>query len=196
MTTDEAIQRHFNFGGRNRNLPWYPRKGRRDILANLFTYLNFKEGAEIGTYRGAWAHYLCSTVPNLHLSCIDPWLFYEGGSRTPEVQEIYYAETVQKLKGFNATIIRKKSMDAVGAFEDESLDFVYIDGNHAFDYAIMDIICWHPKVRKGGIVAVHDYHTQVGTDVIKAVDAYTHVHHIDPWYVTREEWPTAYWVRK
>ena len=32
--------------------------------------------------------------------------------------------------------------------------------------------------------------------VIEAVDAYTRCHMIHPWYVTREDLPTAFWVRQ
>jgi len=194
--TDEAIQRHFHFSGRNRNLPWYPREGKRHKLAQLFGILGMNEGVEVGTYRGFWAEYLFQMNPKLHLTCIDPWVTYDGGGRSPERQVLCYEETQSRLKNFNVTIIKDMSMSVVGQFKDGSLDFVYIDGNHAFNYAIMDIIHWVPKVRTEGIVAIHDYHHQVGCDVIEAVNAYTRVHHIDPWYITREEWPTAFWVRK
>jgi predicted O-methyltransferase YrrM len=50
-------------------------------------------------------------------------------------------------------------MDAVKDFADGSLDFVYIDGHHGFKYVAEDIWEWHKKVRKGGIVAGHDYFT-------------------------------------
>ena len=36
-------------------------------------------------------------------------------------------------------------MDAVNDFEDESLDAVYIDGNHKYDSVCNDIEKWMPK---------------------------------------------------
>lgn len=198
MKPDDAILKKFMFGAmRMRNLPWYPRKGGRDILAELFYDLGYTEGVEVGTNHGRFALTLCQKNPNLHLTCIDPWMAYQDiGPVAQDRQDRIYAEAVQTLLPFNVTIVRQTSMAGVQLFPNESLDFVYIDGNHLFDYVMMDIICWVPKVRKGGIVALHDYHSQVGADVIKAIDAYTHCHGINPWYVTREEHPTAYWVRK
>jgi hypothetical protein len=32
-------------------------------------------------------------------------------------------------------------------------------------------------------------------EVVDAVNAYIHAKHIDPWYVTKEVEPTAYWVK-
>jgi hypothetical protein len=48
-------------------------------------------------------------------------------------------------------------MEALGDFEDESLDFVYIDGNHEFRYIAEDLFEWTKKVKKGGIVSGDDY---------------------------------------
>ncbi len=48
-------------------------------------------------------------------------------------------------------------MDALEDFEDNSLDFVYIDGDHNFKHISEDIYEWTKKVRSGGIVSGHDY---------------------------------------
>ena len=89
--------------------------------------------------------------------------------------------------------IKKASMDALSDVKDGELDFVFIDGNHLFNYAMADIIFWSPKVRSGGMIAVHDYY-QGESGVVKAVDCYTYCNHIIPWYTTKELQPTAFWV--
>lgn len=86
-------------------------------------------------------------------------------------------------------------MEALKDFSDDFLDFVYIDANHEFDYCCPDIIFWSQKVRSGGIVACHDYFHHVRGGVVHAVNAYTASHNIQPWYVTREVFPTAFWVK-
>ena len=52
---------------------------------------------------------------------------------------------------------RKLSLDAVNAFLDASLDFVYIDANHEFSVVLQDIRAWFAKVKPDGILAGHDY---------------------------------------
>ncbi len=42
-------------------------------------------------------------------------------------------------------------------FDDETLDFVFIDASHVYDEVTRDISCWYPKVKKGGIIAGHDF---------------------------------------
>lgn len=192
MTTDEVIQDSFSW--RHHNLPWYPRRGTRLDLANLLGKLGFNKGVEVGVQRGYFSTTLCKANVELKLSCIDPWA--SGSNLGKARQERIYAQALDNLAPYNITILKQFSLDAVKSFSDNSLDFVYIDGDHSFNAAVQDIIHWTPKVKKGGIVAVHDYHHQCGMDVVYAVNAYTHCHHIDPWYITREELPTAFWVCK
>ena len=135
---------------------------------------------------------LCEVNPQLHLTCVDPWSAYPV--RSQEVQDRNYSVAVEALAGLNVSIKCLSSMEFVGVVLDGSLDFVFIDGDHSFENAMLDILMWSKKVKSGGIVAVHDYHPFCGMDVILAVNAYTRANHIDPWYVTREMEPTAFWV--
>jgi predicted O-methyltransferase YrrM len=160
-------------------------------LAEFFHELGYTTGVEVGTRVGDYSKLLCQKIPGLALTCVDPWEAYSG--LTQERQEANYQEAVKRLTPLGVRILRMPSMEALKEFPDRSLDFAYIDGNHQFDHACMDIICWAKKIKQGGIMAVHDYCNFHWNGVMKAVDAYTHCHHIDPWYVTREREPTAFW---
>jgi len=69
------------------------------------------------------------------------------------------------------TLIRQTSKDAVKSFQDNSVDVVYIDGNHKYDYVKEDISLWFPKVKKDGIIGGHDFRGHA-LDVILAVTDY------------------------
>lgn len=168
---------------------------RRELLPILFANLKFNTGAEIGVRFGEYSKKMCEANPNLKMYCVDPWMPYGNGKYTKERQDRIYEVAVNTLKPFNAEIIRKTSMDALVGFEDGSLDFVYIDGDHSFKHAVMDIIFWSEKVKSGGIVAVHDYHHGRNVDVKYAVDGYVLSNGIYPCYVTKEAQPTAFWVK-
>ena len=193
----KEIRKKFNLKRRIDNLPHGSRRGyKRTHLADLFGELGFNRGAEVGVRRGRFSMYLCRQNPDLELYCIDPWVAYDR-HYTTERQNKIYREAVENFKPFGSRIkiLRKSSMDALGDFEDESLDFVHIDGNHQFDFVCPDIIFWSQKVKRGGIVACHDYYPFGWAGVMEAVDAYTRSHHIDPWYCTKELEPTAFWVK-
>ena len=148
----------------------------------------YTKGAEIGVDRGRFSEYMFKVIPNLHLLCVDPWYWKLRG-------ESRYQSTVKRLEPHNATVIRKKSHEAVLEIEDESLDFVYIDGDHTFDYVMTDIIMWARKVRIGGIVAGHDLYRFRGAGVVEAVEIYTKMHVITQWFVTDERTPTWFWLK-
>ena len=66
--------------------------------------------------------------------------------------------------------IREYSVIQSIKYENESLDMVFIDGNHSYDEVIMDINYWLPKVKQNGILAGHDY-TDENSAVRDAVDS-------------------------
>lgn len=200
MNIERRIRELFGVRVRNDNMPIGCTKGTRETLPDLWNELGYTKGVEIGVMKGNYSLEILQRMPNVHLTCIDPWGTYSGRSITAEQQEKNYVITQERLKPYvdvgRATILKKYSMDVVKDFEDESLDFIFIDGDHTFDFICLDLIFWVPKVRSGGMVAIHDYLAMRRGGVIKAIDGYTDCHLIRPWYVTREVLPTAFWVKK
>jgi SAM-dependent methyltransferase len=156
----------------------------------------FNKGVEIGTDQGEFAEVLVETNPNLKLACIDPWKAqaYEPNEQpeSRENQEFFdkrFQETVSRLFSYRGRVnlIRTTSMDAVQDFENNSLDFVYIDGNHDFLNVTQDIHFWLKKVRPGGILSGHDfvrYPSRKFNHVQKVVNAYTQSYHLLPVFLT------------
>lgn len=141
----------------------------RTELAKFFSEKGFKVGAEIGVFKGEFSEILFKNIEGLKLYCVDVW---EGAWAHG------FVNTIERLKKYNAQIVRKYSVDAVKDIEDESLDFVFIDASHTYENVKQDIELWTPKVRKGGIVSGHDYYvTSTGNSgVIKAVDEFCDKH--------------------
>jgi hypothetical protein len=160
----------------------------REDLPKFFVEMGFKKGVEIGTAKGIYAEEFGKA--GLELYCIDPWRSYddyEYDENSPVSLRNQFEEAKQRLAPYNCHLIEKFSMDALKDFEDESLDFVYIDGNHGFKYVTEDIFEWSKKVKKGGIISGHDYiTTNREFDNIHAkyvVDAYTKAFGIKNWFV-------------
>lgn len=170
-------------------------------LAQYFAKLGFKKGAEIGVAEANYSVVLLDNIPGLTLHLIDPWEPYvgnrRGGGQTK--QHGNFEITQNKLKNYpnNEIIIhRKKSIDAAREVEDGSLDFVYIDGNHDFDYVMEDLIHWGRKVREGGIIAGHDYYHFTDSGVVEAVDAYIKGNNIREWYLLPEREGSFYFFKQ
>jgi predicted O-methyltransferase YrrM len=58
--------------------------------------------------------------------------------------------------GTRVEFIRTFSTEAANVIPNESLDFVYIDGNHQSEFVTKDLTAWWPKVRPGGLVIGDD----------------------------------------
>lgn len=146
-------------------------------LAKHFHDKGFKKGAEIGVADGRYSKILCESIHDLHLICVDPWQPYEGNWRTQDYQAKALSQAEEKLLGYDVEFMVATSLEAAPLIEDDSLDFVFIDGAHDFDNVMLDIILWTPKVRKGGIISGHDYCFFTNSGVVEAVNTYTEIHH-------------------
>jgi len=148
----------------------------RADLPEFFKEMGYKVGAEIGVDRGIFSEIIGKS--GLKLYCIDPWTDYYNYQRSTIDQvglDKMHDAVKKRLAPYDCTLIRKTSMEALEDFKDESLDFVYIDGNHNFRYVSEDIWEWYRKVKKGGVISGHDY-------VFTPGDPYrTHACHV--WYV-------------
>jgi SAM-dependent methyltransferase len=163
----------------------------RNGLPQFLVDSGYKVGAEVGVYKAEYSERFAKV--GLKHYAIDPWMAFPGQGRTQKVQErqeFLYGHAQRVLAPYpNCTMIRKTSMDALADFADNSLDYVYLDGDHSFRFAAEDIVEWSKKVRPGGIVAGHDY-WNTGPDKwnvvcqVKAVlDAYIKVFEIKSFYI-------------
>jgi len=54
-------------------------------------------------------------------------------------------------------------------FTSRSLDCVYLDSDHSFAHVTAEIEAWLPKIKSGGYIAGHDFQSDPGVEVIRAV---------------------------
>lgn len=177
-------------------------KAGRAELSRLCAALEFTRGAEIGVWKGKWSARLCKDNPALHMLCVDRWATYAeyGDSRNREdALTAAYEEAKTVLAHYRATIVRAASVDAARDVADGSLDFIYVDANHAETFVRQDLDVWVPKVRSGGIISGHDYiwrPERPWIQVKAAVDGYLKQHQIAPLFVLAADTvPSFAWVQ-
>ncbi len=147
-------------------------------------------GAELGVYLGAFAEDILKTVKPAKLHLVDPWRRLEGKG----YDESWYADHDQEymdslhdlvcnrfrtqLKKDQVEIHRATAAAFLRSIPDESLDWVYIDGDHSYEAVAQDLILSYGKVRPGGLIAGDDY--RIGgwwkDNIIRAVDEFCAVH--------------------
>jgi len=115
---------------------------------------------EIGCYTGESTEFFSKSGKFREIHSIDPWGIDTDYDELPvDNMDVVEQEFDKRIATLATPVhkIRKVSSEAVGMFADNSLDFVYIDGNHKYDYIKEDILKWLPKIKSNGIIAGHDY---------------------------------------
>lgn len=127
---------------------------------------------ELGVHRGALSERLLAARWNLTLYMVDLW---EPTADYPGERNEAYATAVARTiqYGKRARIICGNSIDVACNFADSSVDLVFVDADHSYAGVKADLEAWAPKVRSGGVLGGHDYRSDKGYGVIKAVDEFT-----------------------
>jgi SAM-dependent methyltransferase len=147
------------------------------------------ECAEIGTWRGDFAAGILRSRRPRTLHLIDPWQHRDEdayksamfGGRAREGQRAMDAIHQSVLDRFQRRIERQqvrvkrsRSVEAAATFDDETLDWVYIDGDHTYEAVKADLEAYHRAVKPGGFLAGDDYGLTGwwGDGVTRAVDEF------------------------
>ena len=111
-------------------------------------------GCEIGVLNGETSAFFLNEFPNLTLLGIDPII--------PDSME---ASLIGNKKIIDQNIANNKdrwefymdySYRVHSLFQDEHFDFIFIDGDHTYEAVSQDFELYLPKVKKGGLIFMHD----------------------------------------
>lgn len=154
---------------RNKSKKRNPKIG--EILERLIRSRSHANIAEVGVLRGGTTFYLLDNLKGIeNYYAIDRWELYDDFKKIMKKGrfkscntgfdfDAMYRNIVAKGKMYKNKlhVMRMDSEEAAKKIPDGSLDMVFIDANHAYEYVKKDIIAWLPKVKVGGILAGHDY---------------------------------------
>jgi predicted O-methyltransferase YrrM len=129
--------------------------------------INGMHFVEVGSWKGKSASFMAVEIINsgksIKFDCVDTWLgdAGEGMAEDPYIKSgtlfEHFLDNMKPVEGY-FTPIRESSVKAAELYEDNSLDFVFIDAAHDYDNVFADVHAWWPKVKEGGIISGHDYY--------------------------------------
>ena len=149
---------------------------------------------ELGAYKGKSTSFIVTEIinrnRNIKYYTVDSFEGHTDSNDNKEVEaykgisdiEIDFDSNTKHLDG-KFQKIKSLSHESANLFEDNSVDICFIDAGHSYEAVKKDIESWLPKIKKGGIMAGHDYWAWLG--VRKAViDAFWDVDKIenDCWF--------------
>ncbi len=141
-------------------------------------------GCEVGVWKGGFSERILKIVRPKKLFLVDPWLFlpefpqtWYGGkaAHTQKDMDEIYQEVLQKIGNRkNIIVLRKPTSQLIDEIQDGELDWVYIDGNHEYEYVLADLLYFGKKVKSGGIICGDDYdqNAEKNYPINRAVEEY------------------------
>ena len=167
-------------------------------LAEQIKKRDFKYGAEIGVKKGNTTRYLLRACPDLVLYAVDLWAPQPNKENDLTIERYnswdhdkIYQQFKANIRRFRSRvfILRGFSTEVCDLVQDESLDFVFIDGDHAYPGCLADLVFWSVKVKIGGLIAGHDIHFP---GVYQAVQEHTQGRYMEAgidhcWYYEKTE---------
>lgn len=170
---------------------------RAGVLADLAKRYELTKLCEVGVKSGGLTAKLALLLPDSHIWAVDPWCFYPDWPSWDNAKHLRHEQQFDSVqRRYPKQIIKMKlpSLRAAAVLPDGGLDLVFLDGDHSYDAVKADIEAWLPKVRRGGVLAGHDYNnTAKYGDYFKGVDK-----------AVNERWPAGainiepdyvWWVR-
>src|SRR5690348_3668215 len=154
---------------------------------------------EIGVDTGDFSQAILNITQPAKLHLVDPWAYQsdagypfphyfggvfkgslyggeKGGAQGRMDQRFHAVQTrfAEQLHLGRVVIHRNYSHEAATDFSSEYFDWVYIDGNHLYEYVLNDLKTYYPKVKPDGFLAGDDYRVPGWWEggVEKAVDEF------------------------
>jgi len=123
--------------------------------------------AEIGVWKGDFSQRILDSTNPSKLHLIDPWAFqpdfpyrWYGGIRAGSQKEMdaVFEGARERFSGRTEVKFHREYSDkAALEFPDHYFDWVYIDGNHDYEFVKKDLEAFLPKVKEGGFLTGDDY---------------------------------------
>ena len=144
---------------------------------------------EVGVSTALLAEHLLRTRPDIEWHGVDPWArraeqracYVASGDTHAQLSD---ADTLEHWRiarvrldpfGERAVIHREWSPEAAARFEQETVDLVFLDGDHSYDGVKADLEAWWPVIKRGGWIGGHDWKnpdTRFRFGVAEAVEAW------------------------
>lgn len=120
---------------------------------------------EVGVHRGEYAQQILDHGRPRILCLVDLWrtqrpeIYTDVANVDQQAFDEMYADLLERHRHREPQVrfLRMDSLQAADLMRDESLDWVYLDANHAKEAVLRDLAAWWPKLVPGGWLCGHDY---------------------------------------
>jgi predicted O-methyltransferase YrrM len=150
---------------------------------------------ELGCYKGKSTSFIGVEIHkrkrDINFFAIDS---FQGATNSTDANEIKAYEGISEIEEsytYNVSLIGNKiktivslTDEAAKYFNDEEIDVIFVDGGHSYEVVKADILAWLPKMKKGGIMAGHDFNAWEGVNkAVTEIFGTPHKVENDCWFI-------------
>lgn len=155
---------------------------------------------EVGVLRGEYSQEIVKNIPICNLWLVDLWSTVDNrgyfATCSEELDKAYAMVRAKFSEDGRVVILKEPSKEASERFEGGTLDFVYLDADHAYESIKADIEYWWPKVKVGGYLAGHDFDPDPSNKSCFGVNRAVGEFFPGKFQLTGEEYHKTWYVRK
>lgn len=148
-------------------LKYSPWSGHRRFGYDLVSYYEPENLVELGSHYGGSAFAFAQAIKNNKLAttyyAIDLWEAIDSYTEHDYERDVYaFFKNIKEAEFADEKIKMMKMMfdEALKNFEDHSIEILHIDGSHDYEDVRHDFENWLPKMKKEGIILLHDISDQ------------------------------------
>lgn len=131
----------------------------KELICLRNTALSMPPGAlavEVGSWKGRSTAAIA--VPHVNLVCVDTFRGMPNDitawiARREDIYSIFVSN--MRRLNLHPKILVMDSIKAAGLFQNDSIDWIFLDSDHSNFRA--EFYSWLPKVKPGGLVSGHDF---------------------------------------
>ncbi len=151
----------------------------QDFYSKVAEEPGFKTYVEVGSWKGHSTRHLVKSLQKTGkefvLFAVDLWsklpkenpLWEAHPEQMPYLRHIYNYNLVKSGTRNDVFDMIIDSTEAASKFKDRSVDFCFLDASHDYASVMQDLKAWLPKIRKGGVLAGHDIHSEDVGNAVK-----------------------------
>lgn len=137
---------------------------RAAMVTALLNTLSVQRFAEIGVWKGELAQKILQTCPSIEAYyMIDPWRRLSNWKKPFNVDQATFEgvmnEALSRTEKYSEKriVLRGATVKKISMIPDDSLDAIYIDGDHTLRGITIDLINAYTKVKSGGLILGDDF---------------------------------------
>ena len=178
LVLDVTVGTNVSFAAAQSYHPMMASVESRDDFPLALAMMNQRVGTivEVGVRLAEFSVRMLTLWPGGKYILVDPWEHVASrdeyfDSANVEDQESIYFRALAAIEPFGTVpaVMRMRSLDAAALLVDNTIDLVYIDALHHYQGVMSDMHAWWPKLRRGGILAGHDFLLDYKADTIFTV---------------------------